>query len=206
MSTADVHYDYLFKILIIGDSGVGKSCLMTRFSDEVFESNYISTIGVDFKIKTIDVEDKVIKLQVWDTSGQERFRSITSSYYRGAHGIMITFDVTDYSTFMNVKQWLAEIDKYACETAELILVGTKGDQTSKRQVSSERIKELTDSLKMTYIETSSKTGTNIDLAFRTLAFNIKQAMVIKDLKEPDSHTIDPQQSVPLEKPTMNCCA
>ena len=99
-------YDYLFKLLLIGDSGVGKSSLLLRFSDDTYETNFNSTIGVDFKIKTVDLDDKVVKLQIWDTAGQERFRTITSSYYRGAHGIIVVYDVTELDTFNAVERSL----------------------------------------------------------------------------------------------------
>src|SRR6185437_12149723 len=102
-------YDYLFKLLIIGDSGVGKSCLLLRFADHVYMKEYISTIGVDFKIRTIDLDGKIVKLQIWDTAGQERFRTITSSYYRGAHGILLVYDVSERSTYDHVLMWTEEI-------------------------------------------------------------------------------------------------
>ncbi|KHN83981.1 Ras-related protein Rab-1A [Toxocara canis] len=158
--------DYLFKLLLIGDSGVGKSCLLLRFADDTYTESYISTIGVDFKIRTIELDGKTIKLQIWDTAGQERFRTITSSYYRGAHGIIVVYDITDQwdtagqerfrtitssyyrgahgiivvyditdqESFNNVKQWLQEIDRYACENVNKLLVGNKCDLTSKRAV------------------------------------------------------------------------
>ena len=97
-------YDYLFKLLLIGDSGVGKSCLLLRFADDTYTESYISTIGVDFKIRTIQLDGKTIKLQIWDTAGQERFRTITSSYYRGAHGIIVVYDTTDSDSFEHVRR------------------------------------------------------------------------------------------------------
>lgn len=156
-------YDYLFKLLLIGDSGVGKSCLLLRFADDTYTESYISTIGVDFKIRTIELEGKTIKLQIWDTAGQERFRTITSSYYRGAHGIIVVFDVTDQESFNNVKQWLHEIDRYACQNVKKLLVGNKCDLASKRAVSTETAKELADSLGIQYLETSAKNSTNVSV-------------------------------------------
>lgn len=120
--------------MLIGDSGVGKSCLLLRFADDTYTESYISTIGVDFKIRTIDLDGKTIKLQIWDTAGQERFRTITSSYYRGAHGIIVVYDCTDQDTFNNVKQWLEEIDRYACDNVNKLLVGNKCDLHTKKVV------------------------------------------------------------------------
>merc|ERR1712083_1266763 len=127
-------YDYLFKLLLIGDSGVGKSCLLLRFADDIYTESYISTIGVDFKIRTVELDGKTIKLQIWDTAGQERFRTITSSYYRGAHGIIIVYDITDVESFNNVRQWLFEIDRFASEHVNKLLVGNKSDLDQKRCV------------------------------------------------------------------------
>jgi Ras-related protein Rab-1A len=166
-------YDFLFKLLLIGDSGVGKSCLLLRFADDTYTESYISTIGVDFKIRTIELDGKTIKLQIWDTAGQERFRTITSSYYRGAHGIIVVFDVTDLESFNNVKQWLHEIDRYASENVNKLLVGNKCDLTSKRAVTTEQAKEFADSLGIEYLETSAKNATNVERAFTTMAAQIK---------------------------------
>ncbi|CAF1103647.1 unnamed protein product, partial [Didymodactylos carnosus] len=160
-------YDYLFKLLLIGDSGVGKSCLLLRFADDTYTESYISTIGVDFKIRTIDLEGKTIKLQIWDTAGQERFRTITSSYYRGAHGIIVVYDVTDQESFNNVKQWLQEIDRYASDQVNKLLVGNKCDLTAKKAVDYVKAKEYADSLNIKFLETSAKNATNVEQAFMT---------------------------------------
>ncbi|EAU88348.2 GTP-binding protein ypt1 [Coprinopsis cinerea okayama7 len=169
-------YDYLFKLLLIGDSGVGKSCLLLRFADDTYTESYISTIGVDFKIRTIELEGKTVKLQIWDTAGQERFRTITSSYYRGAHGIIVVYDVTDNDTFSNVKQWLSEIDRYASEGVNKLLVGNKSDLTGKKVVEYSVAKEFADQLNIPFLETSAKNATNVEQAFLTMAKQIKDRM------------------------------
>ena len=167
-------YDYLFKLLLIGDSGVGKSCLLLRFADDTYTESYISTIGVDFKIRTIDLDGKQIKLQIWDTAGQERFRTITSSYYRGAHGIIIVYDVTDDESFNNVKQWLHEIARYANEDVNKLLVGNKSDLANKRAVTTEQGKELAETNSIAFLETSAKRSTNVEQAFTTMAEQIRK--------------------------------
>ncbi|CAO1632537.1 unnamed protein product [Parajaminaea phylloscopi] len=169
-------YDLLFKLLLIGDSGVGKSCLLLRFADDTYTESYISTIGVDFKIRTIELEGKTVKLQIWDTAGQERFRTITSSYYRGAHGIIVVYDVTDQDTFANVKQWLQEIDRYATEGVNKLLVGNKSDLTGKKAVEHNVAKEFADQLNIPFLETSAKSATNVEQAFLTMAKQIKDRM------------------------------
>ncbi|KAH0749093.1 hypothetical protein KY290_028325 [Solanum tuberosum] len=202
--------NYLFKLLLIGDSGVGKSCLLLRFAasilsfrsstktfvqkgitseffyglqvetaltsvpvewnefdvafpifllssfsdlnDDSYLESYISTIGVDFKIRTVEQDGKTIKLQIWDTAGQERFRTITSSYYRGAHGIIVVYDVTDQESFNNVKQWSSEIDRYASDSA------------------------FADEIGIPFMETSAKSATNVEQAFMAMAASIKNRM------------------------------
>merc|ERR1712177_118866 len=149
----------------IGDSGVGKSCLLLRFADDTYTESYISTIGVDFKIRTVDLDTKTIKLQIWDTAGQERFRTITSSYYRGAHGIIIVYDITDKESFDN--------DRYASENVCKLLVGNKNDLKSKRAVEYEAAKAFADELSIPFLETSAKNATNVEQAFLTMAAQIK---------------------------------
>jgi len=144
-----------------------------RFSDDTYTESYISTIGVDFKIRTLEQENKTIKLQIWDTAGQERFRTITSSYYRGAHGIIVVFDVTDKESFNNVKHWFQEIEKYAADGVNKLLVGNKCDMTSKKVVSYDEAKEFADSQGIQYMETSAKNAHNVEQAFKTMAGEIK---------------------------------
>ena len=155
---------------------MGKSCLLLRFADDTYTESYISTIGVDFKIRTVEQEGKTIKLQIWDTAGQERFRTITSSYYRGAHGIIVVFDVTDMESFNNVKQWLHEIDRYASEGVNKLLVGNKCDLEGQRSVTTEQAREFAESLGIEYLETSAKDRVNVEEAFTTMASQIKGRM------------------------------
>jgi len=169
--------DYLFKLLLIGDSGVGKSSLLLRFADDTFTESYISTIGVDFKIRTVQLEGKTVKLQIWDTAGQERFRTITSSYYRGAQGIIIVYDVTDKDSFNNVKQWLHEIDRYASEDVKKLLVGNKSDLDDKRETTYAEAEEEAKNLRMQFLETSAKNSTNVEKAFMAMAKEIKASYV-----------------------------
>lgn len=198
-------YDYLFKLLLIGDSGVGKSCLLLRFADDTYTESYISTIGVDFKIRTIDLDGKTIKLQIWDTAGQERFRTITSSYYRGAHGIIIVYDVTDQESFTNVKQWLQEIDRYASTNVSKLLVGNKCDLTNKKVVDFTTAKEYADQLQVPFLETSAKNATNVEQAFMTMAAEIKKNMG-PDSGQPKPHgTVKVESTISVDKPKKGEC-
>jgi len=194
----------VLKLLMFGDSGVGKSCLLLRFADDTYTDSYISTIGVDFKIRTVDLDTKTIKLQIWDTAGQERFRTITSSYYRGAHGIIIVYDITDKESFDNVRQWLFEIDRYASENVCKLLVGNKSDLTNKRAVEYEQAKSFADELNIPFLETSAKNAANVEQAFLTMAAQIKNKMVTRpptELRKP----VNIGESIPVSKQSGGCC-
>lgn len=166
-------YDHLFKLVLIGDSGVGKSCLLLRFADDAFTESWISTIGVDFRFRTVVIgnppNQKKVKLQIWDTAGQERFRTITSAYYRGADGIIMVYDVTKAETFNHCHEWLVEVNKYASEGTCKLLIGNKCDRKDKA-VDFEDAKAFAESLgNMSCIETSAKTAENVEQAFMTMA-------------------------------------
>ena len=163
-------YDHLIKLLLIGDSGVWKSCLLLRFSDDQFTTSFITTIGIDFKIRTVDLDGSRVKLQIWDTAGQERFRTITTAYYRGAMGILLTYDVTDEQSFDNVRNWMRNIEQHATENVCKILVGNKSDvPEEKRRVSAARGKAMADEFGIPFFETSAKAGFQVEDAFFSIA-------------------------------------
>ncbi|KAJ9662551.1 GTP-binding protein [Coniosporium apollinis] len=165
-------YDFLIKLLLIGDSGVGKSCCLLRFSEDSFTPSFITTIGIDFKIRTIEIDGKKIKLQIWDTAGQERFRTITTAYYRGAMGILLVYDVTDERSFSNIRTWFSNVEQHATATVHKILIGNKCDWIEKRAVSTERGQALADELGIPFLEVSAKANINVEQAFYSLAKGI----------------------------------
>ena len=161
-------YEYVFKILIVGNSCAGKTNILCRFSDNQFHESFLPTIGVDFRIKGIDVDNKSVKLQIWDTAGQERFKTITATYYKGAHGCILVYDITDRQSFQDIENWLGEVRQHASPNIVKILVGNKSDLKDQRQISYQEGKEFADSLGMQFLETSAKESLNIAEAFSTL--------------------------------------
>lgn len=168
-------YDYLYKVILVGDSGVGKTNIASRFTDNSFTDSIRSTIGIDFQIKVIDVESEKIKLQIWDTAGQERFRSISRSYYKYAYGIIIVFDLTNRNSFENIGKWINDaetLSEYDLSYVELLIIGNKADLDDKRQVFDDDIEALQDTFSFTYIETSAKNNIGIQNGFTELAKRI----------------------------------
>ncbi|EAT40223.1 AAEL008029-PA [Aedes aegypti] len=182
MSDDKVHN--MFKVLIIGDSGVGKSSLLLRYADNKFPLKHQITIGVDFKIRTIKINDEHIKLQIWDTAGQERFRLITNSYYRGAHGVILVYDVTSMKSFQHVKRWLKEI-QVNCTTGEVckLLVGNKNDNPQLKMVPPRDAKAVADMHGMEFIESSAKECYNVEKVFTTIAKQILKQQLKEEGKE-----------------------
>ncbi|TRY75680.1 hypothetical protein TCAL_14604 [Tigriopus californicus] len=158
---ADQNFDYMFKLLIIGNSSVGKTSFLFRYADDSFTSAFVSTVGIDFKVKTVFRQDKRVKLQIWDTAGQERYRTITTAYYRGAMGFILMYDVTNEESFSSVHDWCTQIKTYSWDNAQVILVGNKCDMEDERVISFERGKQLADSLGLEFYETSAKENINV---------------------------------------------
>uniref|UniRef100_A0A3Q3E560 Ras-related protein Rab-19 n=1 Tax=Labrus bergylta TaxID=56723 RepID=A0A3Q3E560_9LABR len=166
----DDSFDFLFKIILIGDSNVGKTCVVQNFKSGIFYERQQNTIGVDFSVRTLDIEGKKVKMQVWDTAGQERFRTITQSYYRSAHGAIIAYDITRRSTFDSVNHWIKEVETYGATNVVLVLIGNKCDLEEERQVLfQEACGMANDRGILAALETSAKESQNVEEAFMMMA-------------------------------------
>lgn len=166
------YYDYLFKIVLIGDSGVGKSNLLSRFTRDEFNLESKPTIGVEFATKSVHTEGKIIKAQIWDTAGQERYRAITSAYYRGAVGALLVYDIAKRVSFDHVERWLKELREHAEENIVILLVGNKSDLQHLRTVTQEEAAKFAEKESLAAIETSALDGGNVDKAFNQILTQI----------------------------------
>ncbi|XP_010498208.1 PREDICTED: ras-related protein RABA6b-like isoform X2 [Camelina sativa] len=176
----DEECDYLFKAVLIGDSAVGKSNLLSRFSRDEFRLDSKPTIGVDFAYRSVRVADKTIKAQIWDTAGQERFRAITSSYYRGALGALLIYDITRRTTFENIKKWLSELRGFSNpDTVVIVLVGNKSDLRQSREVEEEEGQSLAESEGLYFLETSALENQNVEEAFLSMIGRIHEVLTQK---------------------------
>ena len=164
----DDEYDYIFKVLLLGNSDVGKSSLLLRFVDSLWNDAFVPTIGVDFKVKTLEINNKKVKMQIWDTAGQERFRTVVSTYFKGAHGILLLYDVTNKDSFKNLESWLIEIEKNSSDKVLKILLGNKCDLSDDREIQTEEGQAFAIRNGMEFMETSAKMNTNVSEAFETL--------------------------------------
>ena len=203
----DKEYEFIFKVLLLGNSNVGKSSLFLRFVDDIWNDTFVPTIGVDFKIKTLEIDQKKIKMQIWDTAGQERFKNIIASYYRGAHGILLIYDVTEKDSFKNLSNWLIEIEKNANKNVLKVLIGNKTDLEEKRVISYNQGKEFADMYGIKYIETSAKKNMNVREAFETLGREIMAANIDKTMfkqKQNKKITVSKAQDLNIEKKD-GCC-
>ncbi|EOX97005.1 PREDICTED: ras-related protein RABA2a [Theobroma cacao] len=177
----DEEYDYLFKVVLIGDSGVGKSNLLSRFTRNEFCLESKSTIGVEFATRTLQVEGRTVKAQIWDTAGQERYRAITSAYYRGALGALLVYDVTKPTTFENVSRWLKELRDHADSNIVIMMIGNKTDLKHLRAVATEDGQSYAEKEGLSFIETSALEATNVEKAFQTILSEIYRIISKKSL-------------------------
>lgn len=195
--------DYLFKIVLVGDSAVGKSNLLARFARNEFYPNSKSTIGVEFQTQKIEINGKEIKAQIWDTAGQERFRAVTSAYYRGAVGALLVYDVSRRQTFQSIGRWLNELHTHSDMNVVTILVGNKSDLKDAREVSTAEGKDLAEAQSLFFIETSALDSSNVAAAFQTVVkeiYNILSRKVLQshELKKSDSSSLSNGQTVVLQ--------
>ena len=201
--------DYLFKIVLVGNSAVGKSSILRTAWDQQFDTAFMPTIGVDFKIQTFAVADKTVKLQIWDTAGQERFKSICRSYYKGSHGIIFAYDITDKQSFRDIENWVDDVERIVGKDVCKVLVGNKSDMESKRKVSYEEGAELAKELGMNFVETSAMSSHNVDGMFKAVAKDMKEK--IENEKEgakeaqQKKEKIDLADAIEKEKTSASCC-
>ena len=165
--------DCIYKVLLLGDSTVGKTCVLLKYTDKIFQETHMMTIGLDYRLKVMQLQSgKEVKLQIWDTAGQDRFRSITKNYYKGSHGIILIYDVTSLKTFENVKSWVSQIHEEISDKVVIYLVANKIDMDDLRKVTKEEGKKLAEELDVPFVETSAKTGENIDYIFSDISERI----------------------------------
>ncbi|KAJ7864672.1 ras family-domain-containing protein [Mycena leptocephala] len=197
--TKGSNYDYLFKVVLIGDSGFGKSyvsvILVSRFTRNEFHLESKSTIGVDFAARSIDVDGKTVKAQIWDTAGQERYRAITSAYYRGAAGALLVYDITKHATYVNLIRWLKELRDHADSNIVIMLVGSKSDLKHLRAVPTDEAKAFAEENGLSFIETSALDASNVEGAFQTILTDICRILSSRSLEE--SNNPVPGPSIPI---------
>eukprot|EP01087_Luapelamoeba_hula_P001595 TRINITY_DN112_c0_g1_i1.p1 TRINITY_DN112_c0_g1~~TRINITY_DN112_c0_g1_i1.p1 ORF type:complete len:216 (-),score=39.37 TRINITY_DN112_c0_g1_i1:67-714(-) len=187
----DDEYDYLFKVVLIGDSGVGKSNLLSRFTRNEFNLESKSTIGVEFATRSIQCDAKTIKAQIWDTAGQERYRAITSAYYRGAVGALLVYDISKAVSYDNVERWLNELRDHADSNIVIMLVGNKSDLKHLRAVPTDQAAQFAEKHGLSFIETSALDSSNVELAFQRILTEIYHIIAVnKNMDKKEGHSVD----------------
>lgn len=196
--------DYLLKLILLGDSGVGKTNLLSQFVRNRFIQDFKTTIGVEYATKTLTVDDKVVKAQIWDTAGQERFRAITTAYYKGANGALLVYDITSSVTFNSLEKWLRELREKTEENILIMLVGNKSDLSESRSIDAQEGRNFAEREGLLFIETSALTAENVREGFTTLISEILSKMAPKeDMPEP-AEIVKPESGRPVEEKS-GCC-
>lgn len=203
MYQSDQDYDYLFKIVLIGDSGVGKSNLLSRFTRNEFNLESKTTIGVEFAQKTVSIDGKQIKAQIWDTAGQERYRAITSAYYRGAVGALLVYDVCKSNSFENAEKWMKELRDHADSQTVVLLTGNKADLKHLRAVKVEDAQAFAEKQQIGFLETSALEGTGVEKAFEYVLNEIYKLTIRHVLDKRSSVSVGPSRKLNLKEPVNN---
>ena len=199
MKTTSTDTDLVYKILLLGDSEVGKSCFLMRYADNVFVDNYITTIGLDYKLKYIQLDSgQVIKVQLWDTAGQDRYRTIAKNYYKGSHGILLLYDVTKSSSFENIREWIKDIREEVYEKAIIFLIGNKIDKKDQIKIKTEEGEKLAEEFNIPFFEASAKSGENVDEIFKALYKKISEVYV--DIQQEGGRKLSKKN-----KKSKKCC-
>eukprot|EP01147_Barroeca_monosierra_P007508 gene7508-563_t len=209
---SEEEYDFLFKIVLIGDSGVGKSNLLSRFTRNEFNLESKSTIGVEFATRSINVDGKTIKAQIWDTAGQERYRAITSAYYRGAVGALLVYDIAKHQTYENVDRWLKELRDHADSNIVIMLVGNKSDLKHLRAVPKEEATKFAEENDLSFIETSALDASNVEDAFKNILTSIYRLVSQRSIRAGNSEKTTPSDTIVVgpsdsktQKEQNSCC-
>ena len=202
---AEDEYDYIFKVLLIGNSDVGKSSLILRYVDQIWNDVFVPTIGVDFKVKSLEVDKKLVKMQIWDTAGQERFRNVISSYFKGAHGILLIYDITARDSFKELENWLGEVERNANSQVLKILIGNKCDLEDRREISKDEGEAFAMRNGMQFMETSAKLNTNVNEAFEALAKIMVESSNKRNAINFEKKTIKVDKGANLNTQKKKCC-
>ncbi|XP_006000339.1 ras-related protein Rab-11A-like [Latimeria chalumnae] len=204
MGNKEDEYDYLFKIVLIGDSGVGKSNLLSRFTRNEFNLESKSTIGVEFATRSIKVDRQTVKAQIWDTAGQERYRAITSAYYRGAVGALLVYDIAKHLTYENAERWLKELRDHADVNIVIMLVGNKSDLRHLRAVPTDEARSFAEKNGVSFMETSALDSTNVETAFLTILTEIHRIVSRRRISAQMDTELGPSSKVvPIEVQPTN---
>jgi small GTP-binding protein len=208
MADLDIEYDYLYKLILVGDSYVGKTNILSKYIKDEFNLNTKSTVGVEFGTKILKIEDKIIKAQIWDTAGQERYKSITSTYYKGAKGAFIVYDITNRLTFESVDKWIQDLNLNSDKNITLLLIGNKKDLADKREVTTEEGEEKAKSFGLAFLETSALTGENIDKVFDYILKEVFTKITIEKKNSGEIDYINIGKNIEINdqtEKTSTCC-
>ncbi|XP_036405581.1 ras-related protein Rab-37-like isoform X3 [Megalops cyprinoides] len=202
-ASTNEYFDIAFKVMLLGDSAVGKTCFLVQFKDGAFlAGSFIATVGIDFRNKVVTVDNVKVKLQIWDTAGQERFRSVTHAYYRDAQALLLLYDITSKSSFDNIRAWLTEIHEYAQKDVVIMLLGNKSDMANERVIKREEGEKLAREYGVPFMETSAKTGVNVELAFLAVAKELKHRAV----HQPNEPKFQIHDYIESQKEKSSCCS